>query len=135
MLGIMAVRIPQIYAVQSAIGGLMLPRARQSISTQLQRGCINWNKVIRMFRLTRTYKRNGVTRIVNQQFESFEKVYKSIIRSINKCEEYKFDHNKMVLCGSDSMVILELYNDSKPCYIPLSEVVFSHQSDPKYRRV
>lgn len=88
-----------------------------------------------MFRLTRTYKRSGVIRTVNQQFESFEKVYKSLIRSINKCDEYKFDKHKMVLYGSDALIVLELYNDSKPCYIPLSEVVFSHKSDPKYKKV
>lgn len=87
------------------------------------------------YRLTRKYYHDNVIKTYTHDFGTLDKAYHAIITLINECDYYHFTGAKLVATKSDgSRVACELRNNTKPCIIPIREVVFSHQSDPKFRQ-
>jgi len=86
------------------------------------------------YRLTRKYYHNNVIKTYEHRFATLDKAYKAIIELINECEFYTFNLHKIVVTKPDgSKVAAELRNESKPCIIPMKELVESYQTDRKFR--
>lgn len=85
------------------------------------------------YRITRKYKHHGLTKTYTHDYAVLDKAYTAIIRLIDECDHYTFDHHKIVIVNGDgSTVIAELRNLMKPCIIPFNELIASHQTDRKY---
>jgi hypothetical protein len=83
------------------------------------------------YRLT-IVKQGNVTTKYDRHFATLDRVYKAIIKMIDKSQSYIFNGNKIVIDGKITCV---LYNESKPCYIPINVLIQSACNDVKYQGV
>jgi len=84
------------------------------------------------YRLTRKYYKHDTIKTYTHDFAKFDHVYKSLVDLIDESTSYTFDLHRLVVTRPDhSKVVCELRNESKPCIIPIREVIFSHAADPK----
>lgn len=87
------------------------------------------------YKLTRHYLTlDGIIKTYNQHLTTLDHVHKSIVHMIDRADSYKFDHHKMIIKHHDNTTItVELHNESKPCIIPIVEILESAYVDPKYK--
>jgi hypothetical protein len=91
--------------------------------------------VPKCYRVRKAYKKsNGVVQTYIQHYNELDQVYNSIVTLIDKGVGYTFKDDKIVIMNeSGNTLTVDLYNESKPCIIPMKDLVSSYVNDPKYQ--
>lgn len=85
------------------------------------------------YRIIRKYYNADVVKTYTNDYATLDKAHKAIVRMIDEAESYTFDLHRIVTVREKSRVVAELRNESKPCIIPIKDLITSYEADPKYR--